>query len=797
MKTKAEEKSKQTVGTDPKKSKKKKILRIVGFGFLTIFIVACLGVLGIYVGFMTWAQNAEFRPELLPTATAVPVFLDANGEKIDYKSDNYVNPDSIPEHVKAAFVALEDKRFYSHQGYDVKGIIRAVATNIKAGGTVEGASTITQQLVKNTHLSSEKTLSRKLNEIAIAMKIEKKYTKNQILAMYLSVIYFGGGAYGINEASKTYFGCTPEELTIAQAATLAGILKNPSRYSPKNSISAATERRNLVLDVMKREGYITDEECEKAKHEKMKLVYESEQADANAYVSFYLDRVAEEVCRTLGMTEYELNNSGITVFTALDPELQTILGKQTSDRANYSSDNVGGAAVLVDNSNGEIVAHYNTLGYEISRQGGSVMKPITVYAPALDIGAITLATPVTDEPCDFGGYQPRNFGDIYYGDTTPREAVKKSMNTVAVKVLTYTGTEKALEYGRKFGLALDDEKDGNLALALGATSKGVNPTTIAGAYSAFARGGNYTKPHYVRGIIKGGKRITPQSAATVQAVSPQTAYLMTDCLVDTVKSGTAKSLSTLPFAVASKTGTVQADSETNTDAWNVSYTTVHTLAVWHGGTKMTELGGGHPTLHAAKIWRSVYDGKPAPQNFGMPYDIVKDEIDVYSTRKSGKLTLAVPSTPFRYRKAELFNAAFRGDDKMSAFANPEPVFEIEVKGNSVEIRFDVEPVYHYTLLCSDAFGTSIVSETDGATYCRDFANGNGSQTPESDTESAPIVIKHTPFGMGRQVSYTLQIGITEGDGTVIGTATKSCFPEENGGFENFWTRYFGKNRFAS
>lgn len=175
---------------------------------------------------------------------------------------------------------------------------------------------------------------------------------------------------------------------------------------------------------MKREGYITEEECEKAKHEKMKLVYESEQADANAYVSFYLDRVAEEVCRTLGMTEYELNNSGITVFTALDPELQTILGKQTSDRANYSSDNVGGAAVLVDNSNGEIVAHYNTLGYEISRQGGSVMKPITVYAPALDIGAITLATPVTDEPCDFGGYQPRNFGDIYYGDTTPREAVK-------------------------------------------------------------------------------------------------------------------------------------------------------------------------------------------------------------------------------------------------------------------------------------------------------------------------------------------------------------------------------------
>lgn len=767
MKTKAEEKSK-TDGARPRTAKRrKKILRIVGFTLLTVFAVSAIAVCGLYIGFLSWAQKAEFRPELLPTATAVPTFLDANGQKIDYTADNYVNPDDVTDTVKAAFVALEDKRFYSHNGYDLKGIIRAVGVNIKAGKTVEGASTITQQLVKNTHLSSEKTLSRKLNEIAIAMKIEQKYTKNQILAMYLSVIYFGGGAYGINAASEKYFGCTPQELTTAQAATLAGILKNPSRYSPANSISAATERRNLVLDVMKREGYITEEECAAAKAEKMRLKSAQTEDGIAAYRRYYVTRAIQEVCSALNITEYELNNSGLTILTAMDPDAQTALAEITANRENYSADNVSGAAVLLDNETGEIAAHYGTLNYEISRQGGSVMKPLTVYAPALDTGAITLATPLKDEPCDFNGYRPQNFGGIYFGDTTPREAVKKSMNTAAVRVLTYSGTAKALEYGKKMGLPLSSADD-NLALALGATSSGVNPATLAGAYAVFARGGDYIKPHYVRSVVKDGRKIYSATPVRTSVVSPQTAYLMTDCLVDTVKDGTAKSLSALPFEVAAKTGTVQLDDERNSDAWSLSYTTERTLAVWHGGVPMTELGGGHSTLHAAKIWREVCKNS-LPASFSAPAGIVADDVDTYSTVRNGKLTLAVPSTPSDYRKTEIFNAAYRGDTSMSCFENPHAEFDLEVVDDKVTLSFEVQPVYNYTLLCSDFFGTRVVAQLNGAAYNLDEKSDESMQNPVYS-------VVHTPFSFGRQVTYTLQLSVTDGDGTIIGTTSKGCFP---------------------
>lgn len=371
---------------------------------------------------MKWAQSANFDSDLLPTAKAYPTFVDSYGNKIDYISDSYVRPEEIPENVKHAFIALEDRRFYKHKGYDAKAIGRALITNLKAGKAVEGGSTITQQLVKNTHLSSEKTLERKLNEIAIAMKIEENFDKDEILAMYLSVIYFGGGAYGIKDAAKLYFDCGIDELTLDQAATLAGILKNPSRYSPRNSLENATERRNLVLDVMKREGYISESECEEAKSRKMKI--SSDNPETESVNQFYLERAAREACEILGITRYQLDNSGITVVTALDGDVQALLAEQTRSRSNYSDLNVDGAALLLDNESGEIRGYYSTLDYEISRQGGSVLKPITVYAPALDTGSVTLATPVTDEPTDFNGYAPENFGGVYYGRTTPRDAVK-------------------------------------------------------------------------------------------------------------------------------------------------------------------------------------------------------------------------------------------------------------------------------------------------------------------------------------------------------------------------------------
>ena len=349
-------------GNDPvatkTRGKGKKAAKIAAVTFAVLFAICGIVMLGGFLWFRSWAEGVELDPSLLPTATAIPVVLDRNGNDMGYATDDYVAPGSLPEHVGAAFVALEDRRFYSHHGYDPRGILRAVFNNIRAGRTVEGGSTITQQLVKNTHLSSERTLSRKLKEIALAMKIEKEFSKDEILSMYLSVIYFGAGAYGIGDASRVYFGKTGDE-------------------------SADDPARCYVAEAIK------------------------------------------EACNMLGITEYMLGNSGLVISTAYDPEAQEVLVRENSYRANYSADDVAGAAALVDNATGEVLAYHSTLGYKIARQGGSALKPLVVYAPALETGAVTLATPLRDERTDFGGYSPENFGGVYLRRHHPSRSPEK------------------------------------------------------------------------------------------------------------------------------------------------------------------------------------------------------------------------------------------------------------------------------------------------------------------------------------------------------------------------------------
>ena len=211
------------------------------------------------ISFNIWTDKLYIDKSLLPVANNLPTFYDIDGNAIEYKSDNYLHPNEIPDNLKYAFIALEDKRFYDHNGFDTYRIAGAMAKNIAKGGAVEGASTITQQLIKNTHLTFEKTISRKLKEIALAQKLEQMYTKDEILSMYLSVIYFGNGAYGVKTASKAYFGKDVAELTLGECATLAGIIKSPTKYSPKNNIENALHRRNIVLNAMYEQGYITAE----------------------------------------------------------------------------------------------------------------------------------------------------------------------------------------------------------------------------------------------------------------------------------------------------------------------------------------------------------------------------------------------------------------------------------------------------------------------------------------------------------------------------------------------------------
>lgn len=779
-------------GNDPvatkTRGKGKKAAKIAVVTFAVLFAICGIVMLGGFLWFRSWAEGVELDPSLLPTATAIPVVLDRNGNDMGYATDDYVAPGSLPEHVGAAFVALEDRRFYSHHGYDPRGILRAVFNNIRAGRTVEGGSTITQQLVKNTHLSSERTLSRKLKEIALAMKIEKEFSKDEILSMYLSVIYFGAGAYGIGDASRVYFGKTPEELTVAEAATLAGILKNPSAYSPKNDIEKARKRRDHVLDVMCTEGYIDEDERDAAKGEKLVL---SGDESADDPARCYVAEAIKEACNMLGITEYMLGNSGLVISTAYDPEAQEVLVRENSDRANYSADDVAGAAALVDNATGEVLAYHSTLGYKIARQGGSALKPLVVYAPALETGAVTLATPLRDERTDFGGYSPENFGGVYYGDTTPREALKRSMNTAAVKVMTYIGAERAVKCGSALGLPLT-KNDENLALALGATEKGLDPVTLAGAYATFAREGNFVRPHFVRNISKDGRKVRSADITARKVFSREKSALITDCLKDTVREGTARSLSVLPFDIAGKTGTVQKSGLVNSDAWSVSYTTRHTLAVWHGGDDMTELGGGHPTKQAAKIWKALCEGDPPPA-FLLPRGVRRENVDVYSTFRNKKVTLAVADTPMKYVKSELFTSSFRPTEDSSAFIAPLPRFTAETSDGVVTLNVQTEPAFDIKLTCTDALGTRTVGTISGETgaFMREkgmdtrpprvgdgifgIPLASGTEKSEDIFRSRTVTVTHTPFSMDGMVTYTLTLVLPE-SGKEMGSASAVCFP---------------------
>lgn len=752
------------------KRRKRKKIAIISVIFVFVAPIFLLGAaVGVYA---VWADKQSLDSELLPTASAVPVFYDSHGNKLDYSGDKYVKADEMSAHIKNAFVALEDKRFYSHKGYDAVRICGALLNDLKAGQFKEGGSTITQQLVKNTHLTHERTVKRKLKEIALAVKIEKKYTKDEILSMYLSVIYFGKGAYGLKDAAALYFDKDIEELTLSESAMLAGIIKNPAKYSPLINYDNSIERRNLVLKIMREQNRISEEEYKSALAEKIKIQSGAKPINAN---KFYIQRAEEEVCAALGITEYQLNNSGFDIYLNIDADLQRCVYEQSLKKSNYENEGINSAAIVIENETGRVLAHSSTLPYEVKRQAGSSLKPLAVYAPALDKGLITLATPVNDEKININGFSPENYGGVYYGKTNPREAIKKSMNSVAVKVMNYLGVENSLKYLNDFGISVS-EADASLALALGANASGFKPVNLASAYSALANGGLRIEPKYVSSVLSGGAQIysdgcqsntqyvgaresrrdTNASVAVIngkRVVSEDTAFLITSALVDTVKAGTARGLAYLPYEIAAKTGTASRSDGTNTDAWNVGYTTKHTVLVWHGADEgMSEKGGGYATLHAGKIWQEIYRGNAYPEAFMPNERIIQAEIDTYSTQRSLKLVLANEYTPQKYRKQEIFSLNHLPSVDGSYFSQIRlPELEIATNRKKVDICFLIDDIYEYSLIRNDALGEKVILNFKEGRVM--FGNGNVFQN-EDGTKT--VKLNDVPLSFGNAVEYTLK-----------------------------------------
>ena len=769
--------SKITQQSDKNRGKKRKIILSLLIVFIVLPISAALIALA---GFAIYTASVKVDASLLPTASAVPTFYDRYGEKVSYSEDSFLSPNEIPDNLKYAFIATEDKRFYKHKGYDAIRIGSAILKDIKAGKAVEGASTITQQLVKNTHLSQDRTLKRKLKEIALAINLENEYSKDEILSMYLSVIYFGNGIYGVKQAAKNYFAKDIQDLNVAECATLAAIVKNPSKYSPNKNADASFARRNLIIDNMCEQNYIALDTANMAKS--MPITHSLDSDDSMSAklvdkdIKIYFDNVVQEVCKRLDITKYQLYNSGYKIFTNYDENLQRIAHAKVKDENGREND-TDAIVLLIDNMSGAVLAYSSTLGYNPKRQIGSTIKPI-LYSAAIDKGIINLATPVIDEQIDYFGFSPTNYGDKYYGNTLIVDAIKKSMNSVAVKTCDFVGIDSYFDYVKRFGLNVS-EQDKNYALSLGATENGISPLELACAYTVFPSNGEFKTSSFVRFVEKDGEKVlSNDNIDTVQVIKPSTAQLMTYALEQTVKDGTAKALSALPFDIAAKTGTVERKEGNNSDAWCVSFNSDYTLLVWHGSDAgMQEKGGGHPAKQSAEIWHKLHDLKESNSKYSESFEsgfdkseIVACDVDLFSTFNSKTTVLASENTPLEYRKT-MYSAVDNTPDTDNSYFDGivDTNWTVESFARGFKVKFDREKIYDYDVYRKDIFGERLIKHFDSVSI--EFG---GDYNALVDNAREPVQVTDHPWSFGTPVTYTL-ITYLKSNPDIKNVSTKTVF----------------------
>ena len=584
-----------------------------------------------------------------------------------------INTATLPQHVTDAFLAAEDLRFYKHPGFDITRILGAVVSNVRSGGFDQGASTITQQLVKLSHLSSQKTIARKLEEIWLALQMERVYTKDQILDLYLNYIYFGQGAYGIQAAAQVTFGVDATELSPAQAAALAAAIKAPSAYSIQASQENNRQRREYILSVMLTEGMLTQEQYDAALKEELSP---KKSAAVQTEYGWFVDAVLDEAELQLDISAELLLAGGYRIDTTLDPAMQTILDREFENTSVFPANAKDGtlvqsSAAVVDNASGAVRAIVGGRQYEtrrglnrathLRRQPGSALKPLAVYAPAVEYAGWTAASVILDEPTQFGSYAPKNAGNAYYGNVTLRAALKNSLNIPAVKVIEQIGVGTARRYLTNVGIELDN-RDWNLSLALGSMTYGASPVQMAAAYAPFANGGTYHAPYFIERITdRDGLVVYQHHDSGTRVLSQQSAYLLTDLMRTVIASGTGTRLNSAGVQVAGKTGTVNMTGGGNRDAWMNAYTADLSVCVWMGYDDPDDQhrlpnsvsGGTNPASLTRNFLKSWYTGKKKPE-FKQPGGLVTVTLDKKAIEWRGEAMLATSLTPDSYKVKELF-----------------------------------------------------------------------------------------------------------------------------------------------
>ena len=610
-----------------------KILLIIGLGFSLLT--------GGYLFYLAKTTNVK---DLQNALKATTIIYDKNGDQagsLTGQKGTYVELDAISENLQNAVVATEDRSFYKNSGINYGRFFLAILTLGRSGG----GSTITQQLAKNAYLSQDQTVERKAKEFFLALEINKKYSKKEILTMYLNNAYFGNGVWGIEDASKKYFGVSASQLSLDQSAVLAGMLKGPEIYNPLYSVENATNRRNTVLQNMVAAGYIDQATADQSAavdiHGQLVDAYEGKSEDYR-YPS-YFDAVINEAVNEYGLTEEDIVKNGYRIYTELDQNYQasmqviydnTALFPVAEDGTRAESGSValdpktGGVRALVGRVGSDQNPGFRSYNYatQAARSPGSTIKPLVVYSPAVAEGWSTNKE-LDNSTTQYGSYEVNNYAGIQSSPTVPMyQALAESLNLPAVATANELGLDTVFEYGKKFGLNMD-KVDKSLAVALGAGVT-TNPMQMAQAYGTFANGGVMNDAHLITKIENAsGQVVKSHSQKSTRVLSGSTTDKMTNMMLGTFSNGTGVNAAPYGYTMAGKTGTTETsfNKDLSGDQWVIGYTPDVVISQWLGfpttdeGHYLTDSSAGT----ASEIFRNVASSV-LPYTDGTQFDSVKN-----------------------------------------------------------------------------------------------------------------------------------------------------------------------------
>ena len=565
---------------------------------LTLVLFTCT-----YYTIKVKTSNISNLKASLSTTTTIYDYKGKKAGSLYSQKGSFVEYNKISPNIRNAVISTEDRTFWTNPGFSIKGMARAgVNLIIHHGQITGGGSTLTQQLAKNSLLTQQQTFSRKLEELFFAIEINHVYSKKDILTMYLNNAYFGNGVWGVQDASRKYFGKNASDVTVGEAATLAGILRSPSYYNPIDHMANALSRRNLVLSLMASNGKITQQEAKAASQTGLELHDTFKNKDGYRYPYFF-DAVVDEAINRYGLKEEDVMNRGLKIYTTLNQNYQGQLQDKFEQswlfpQSATDGTQVQGASVVMDPTTGAVRAVIGGRGKHVfrgynratqmKRQPGSSIKPLAVYSPALQNG-YHYDSELSNKLQKFGknNYEPRNV-DNQYSDKIPMyQALAQSKNVPAVWLLDKIGVNKGVQSVENFGIKVPKD-DQNLALALGGLSSGVSPLQMARAYSAFANKGNLpNNSYFITKITDASGKVLAENnnTGTHRIISANTAKEMTTMMLGVFQNGTAQSAQPNGFRVAGKTGSTEVPNSSGfgtKDQWIVGYTPDIVMATWVG-----------------------------------------------------------------------------------------------------------------------------------------------------------------------------------------------------------------------